>query len=135
MPPQYQGMQGQQNSGSQTIFPSHQTSFHGNSGLQSGYQSNSVPQGGYQGNSGPQGFHNNQGPSDSVMAGSESSPHYHSMPYRPHYGHQGHYRSNSGQGMNSYMSPDEARHLQAAVSRADDVLTILQTSMMKMQRR
>ncbi|GFY67302.1 uncharacterized protein TNIN_365771 [Trichonephila inaurata madagascariensis] len=140
MPPQYQGMQGQQNSGSQTIFPSHQNNFHGNSGLQGnsapqnnyqsnsipqgGYQSNSVPQGGFQGSSGPQGIHNNQGPSDSVMAGSESSPHYHSMPYRPHYGHQGHYRGNSGQGMNSYMSPDEARHFQAAVSRADDVLTI-----------
>ncbi|GFT99963.1 uncharacterized protein NPIL_80021 [Nephila pilipes] len=141
LPPQYQGMQGQQNTGSQTIFPSHQNNFHGNSGIhgnsapqsnyqsnsmsQGGYQSNSVPQGGYQGNSGPQGFHSSQGPSDSVMAGSESSPHYHSVPFRPpQYGHQGHYRGHSGQGMNSYMSPDEARHLQAAVSRADDVLTI-----------
>ncbi|GIY58628.1 uncharacterized protein CDAR_226221 [Caerostris darwini] len=150
IPPQYQGNQGQQNSANQNSYhgnSNNQIHFQGNSGLQDNnfqsnsipqvnYHSNSVPQNNYQGNSGMQfngnqgnngmQFNGNQGQSDMVASGSETSSHYHPMQqYRQNnYGRQGHYRGNSNPRMRNFMSPEEARQLQASVARADDVLTI-----------
>ncbi|KAF8767163.1 hypothetical protein HNY73_020154 [Argiope bruennichi] len=149
VPPQYQGIQGQQNSGHQNSYhgnpgpqinfnqgnPGHQINFNqGNPGLQGNFQGNSAPQNNYHGNSIPQGnYQGNIGSqdfqpasSDNGMMSSASSSHYHSVPFRQpnNYGPQGNFRGNSGQRMSNFMTPEEARHLQSTVARADDVLTL-----------